>query len=51
MGMISTQVESTVLRRLNLLQRLQDVDLSPEEAQGLLERVITNRSRADDRER
>ena len=51
MSIISTQVESAVLRRLKLLKRLQDMQLSPAEAQGLLERITTNRSSADDRER
>jgi len=44
-------VESAVLRRLKLLQRLQEVNLSPEEAQGLLQRVETNTCSAEDRDR
>jgi len=40
-----------VLRRLKLLQRLQEVNLSPEEAQGLLQRVETNTGSAEDRDR
>jgi DNA-binding transcriptional MerR regulator len=44
-------VEPVVFRRLKLLRRLQEVNLSPHEAQALLERVKTNRSSADDRTR
>jgi DNA-binding transcriptional MerR regulator len=51
LGLISIQEESAVLRRRKLLRRLQDVNLSPEEAQTLLERVTTNSSSAADRER
>ena len=40
-----------MLRRLKLLQRLQEVNLSPEEAQGLLQRVETNTCSAEDRDR
>jgi hypothetical protein len=40
-----------VLRHLNLLKRLQDVNLIPEEAEGLLERVKSNRSSGEDRDR
>ena len=41
-----------VLQRLKLLRRLQEVDLdSPEEALALLERVKTDTSSAEDRER
>ena len=40
-----------MLRRLKLLQRLQEVNLSPEEAQGLLQRVETNTGSAEDRDR
>jgi len=51
MRCLFTQVESAVLRRLKLLQRLQEVNLSPEEAQGLLQRVETNACSAEDRDR
>ncbi len=51
MRCLFTQVESAVLRRLKLLQRLQEVNLSPEEAQGLLQRVETNTCSAEDRDR
>jgi len=44
-------VECAVFQRLKLLRRLQKVDLSPEEAWVLLERVKTHTSSADDRER
>jgi hypothetical protein len=50
MGLISSQVESTVLRRLKLLKRLQDVPLRPEEAQALMQRVDTNTCSAADRD-
>ena len=40
-----------VFQRLKLLRRLQEVDLSPDEAGALLERVKTNTSSAEDRER
>ena len=40
-----------MFQRLKLLRRLQKVDLSPEEAWVLLERVKTHTSSADDRER
>lgn len=40
-----------MLRRLKLLQRLQEVHLSPDEAQGLLQRVETNTYSAEDRDR
>jgi DNA-binding transcriptional MerR regulator len=43
-------VESAVLRRLKLLNRLQDVHLRPEEAQALMQRVETNTSSAADRD-
>lgn len=38
-------------QRLTLLKRLQDVNLSPEEAEGLLERVQNNDASAEDRDR
>lgn len=38
-------------QRLTLLKRLQDVKLSPEEAEGLLERVENNDASAEDRDR
>jgi len=38
-------------QRLKLLRRLQEVDLSPQEAWALLERVKTNTSSAEERER
>ena len=50
MGMISPQVESAVLRRLQLLKCLQDVQLRPEEAQALMQRVETNTCSAADRD-
>jgi hypothetical protein len=40
-----------VFQRHKLLRRLQAVDLSPDEAWALLDRVQTNTSSADDRER
>jgi hypothetical protein len=40
-----------VFQRFKLLRRLQEVHLSPEEAWALLDRVKTNTSSADDRER
>ena len=40
-----------MFQRLKLLRRLQEVKLSPDEAWALLERVKTNTSSADDRER
>jgi hypothetical protein len=40
-----------VFQRLKLLKRLQEVDLSPDEAWSLLDRVKTHTSSADDRER
>jgi hypothetical protein len=40
-----------VFQRRKLLRRLQEVDLSPDEAGALLERVQTHTSSADDRER
>ena len=40
-----------MFQRLKLLRRLQEVDLSPDEAWGLLDRVKTNTSSAEDRER
>jgi hypothetical protein len=39
-----------VFQRLKLLRRLQEVQLSPDEAWALLERVKTNTSSAEDRE-
>ena len=51
MRLISMQVESAVLRRLELLKRLLDVNLSPEEAQALMQRVKTHTCSADDRDR
>lgn len=50
-GVTSTQVEVAVSQRLNLLRRLQEVDLSPQQAWALLERVKTNTSSAEERER
>ena len=38
-------------KRLNMLRRLQEVELSPDEAWSLLDRVKTHTSSADDRER
>jgi DNA-binding transcriptional MerR regulator len=40
-----------VFQRRKLLRRLQEVDLSPDEAGALLDRVQTHTSSADDRER
>ena len=40
-----------MFQRRKLLRRLQEVDLSPDEAWALLERVQTPTSSADDRER
>jgi DNA-binding transcriptional MerR regulator len=40
-----------VLQRRKLLRRLQEVDLSPDEAGALLDRVQTHTSSAEDRER
>lgn len=40
-----------MFQRLKLLKRLQEVDLSPDEAWSLLDRVKTPTSSADDRER
>jgi DNA-binding transcriptional MerR regulator len=48
---IPTPVRCAVLQRLKLLRRLQEVDLSPDEAWALLDRVKTHTSSADDRER
>lgn len=45
----STQVESAVLRRLQLLKRLQEVQLSPEAGLALMQRVETNSCSAEDR--
>lgn len=39
-----------MLRRLTLLKRLQDVNLRPEEAQALMQRVETNTCSAEDRD-
>ena len=39
-----------MFQRLKLLRRLQEVQLSPDEAWALLERVTTHTSSADDRE-
>jgi hypothetical protein len=50
MRLLSMQVESAVLRRLKLLKRLLDVNLSPEEAQALMQRVKTHTCSADDRD-
>ena len=49
--MVSLQVEFAVLRRRTLLKRLQDVTLSPEEAQALRHRVETNTCSTEDRDR
>ena len=51
MRLIAPQVECAVFQRLKLLRRLQEVHLSPAEAWALLERVKTNTSSAEDRER
>jgi hypothetical protein len=40
-----------VFQRRKLLRRLQEVELSPDEAWALLDRVQTHTSSADDRER
>ena len=40
-----------MFQRLKLLRRLQEVKLSPDEAWALLDRVQTNTSSAEDRER
>ncbi len=48
---LSTPVGCAVLQRRKLLSRLQEVDLSPNEAWALLDRVQTHPSSADDRER
>jgi len=40
-----------MFQRLKLLRRLQEVHLSPAEAWALLDRVTTNTSSAEDRER
>ena len=48
---IPTPVGCAVLQRLKLLRRLQEVDLSPDEAWALLDRVKTHTSSAEDRER
>jgi hypothetical protein len=50
-GFISTPVECAVFSRLTLLRRLQEVQLSPDEAWALLDRVTTHTSSADDRAR
>jgi len=42
MRFISIPAESAVLRRLKLLKRLQDVQLSPEAGLALMQRVETN---------
>jgi hypothetical protein len=44
-------VGCAVLQRRTLLRRLQEVDLSPDEAWALLDRVQTHTSSAADRER
>jgi hypothetical protein len=44
-------VGCAVFQRRTLLRRLQEVDLSPDEAWALLDRVQTNTSSAADRER
>jgi hypothetical protein len=43
--------EYAVFSRLKLLKRLQEVDLSPEEAWALVDRVQTHTSSAEDHER
>jgi hypothetical protein len=48
---ISTPLGDAVVQRRQLLRRLQGVDLSPDEAGALLDRVQTNTSSAEDRER
>lgn len=47
----STLAGCAVLSRLNLLKRLQEVDLSPDEAWALVDRVQTHTSSAEDHER
>jgi len=49
MRFISIPVESAVLRRLKLLKRLQDVQLSPEAGLALMQRVETNGDSAENR--
>ena len=44
-------VGCAVFHRRKLLRRLQEVDLSPDEAWALLDRAQTHTSSADDRER
>ena len=48
MRCISILVESVMLRRLKLLKRLQDVQLSPEAGLALIQRVETNSDSAED---
>jgi hypothetical protein len=48
MRFISILVESAMLRRLKLLKRLQDVQLSPEAGLALIQRVETNSDSAED---
>jgi hypothetical protein len=48
---ISTPVGCAVFQRRKLLRRLQEVNLSPDEAWALLDRVTTHTSSAEDRER
>jgi hypothetical protein len=48
MRFISILVESAMLRRLKLLKRLQDVQLSPEADLALIQRVETNSDSAED---
>ena len=48
MRFILTRVESAVLRRLQLLKRLQEVTLSPEEGLALIQRLETNSCSAQD---
>jgi hypothetical protein len=48
MRFISILVESVMLRRLKLLKRLQDVQLSPEAGLALIQRVETNSDSAED---
>jgi len=43
-------VGSAVFQRRKLLRRLQEVDLSPDEAWALLDRIQTRTSSAEDRE-
>jgi hypothetical protein len=47
----STLAGCAVLSRLKLLKRLQEVDLSPDEAWALVDRVQTHTSSAEDHER